>query len=383
MSNGFQEEIASRIRAGYQCLLVPTSEEARCDRELERVAKLLDYEIITWDAIEGFSSVGDTHNTRNACEALCTIPDSKAFSTRKALMVFKDLHNFYPNPDVRRAIRSLTAKRSFKNKIVHRPLIIVQASSALHPELASCATTVEFELPTHAQLLEEIDHVNQTAIEDKTKRLTSTELRHRTAQGLLGLTSVEASDCLALCLIRHGGFKEEMIETIESIKAGVLRRSEILSYTPRNQLRKASDIGGYDEMMAFVTQRALAYTPEAAAIKLDMPKGIVLVGIPGSGKSVVTECIAQILGLPLVNFDFSAVFNSLVGESERRTREVISLAAAMGGCVLVIHQAHTTPPPAPPSPPPPSPRPRHSPRPSDAPCAECSSRSPPCAPPRP
>lgn len=330
----FAQNVTEHIRAGHQVLLVRSYEEIRVENDLKRVAADRDMDFVTWNHVDGFSTTADHHNP---VEALQRLTQPKGFP-RDTLVVFRDLHNFYDSPDVRRQLRTVASQTLLNNDKFRRPLVLIQPSPRLHPDLTASVTEIEYQLPTPVQLGEAVDHVG-LAIKNPAKRACPPELRYAIVQALRGLTAAEASDCLSLCLVRHGGYDPAMVETIERVKAATLKRTEVLTYVPREQIPDVANLGGYDELIDFVRQRALAYTQQAAEVRLDNPKGIILLGVPGAGKSVAAMAIARTLNLPLLEFDFSAIFNSLVGASEARLREVIALVSAIDGCVLVVDEA--------------------------------------------
>jgi SpoVK/Ycf46/Vps4 family AAA+-type ATPase len=332
----FKQNIIEHVRAGYQIILIPTVEEARAEMELRAACTELELEYQSWDQIAGFQH---DETILNPTDALLSIPKPEFFRDGKHHMcVFKDLHNFYDSPDVRRALRSMSERVVLNNSKQRRPLILIQPSERVHPDLASCITTLEFTLPTPAQLENTFESIRRS-IKDETKRVCPDELKHHIVQSMRGLTSTEAANCLSLCIIRHKGFTPDLIETIERAKANTLKKTEVLTYVPKDEIPPITDLGGYDELIDWVRQRALAYTPQADQIGLDRPKGALVMGVPGTGKSVMSMAVAKTLGLPLLEFDFSSVFNALVGASEARVREVIRLVTAIDGCVLVIDEA--------------------------------------------
>ncbi len=336
----FRKSIIDHIDASYQIILVPTHEESRALAELVDVAREKNWGFARWDQLSGYGEYAENGDKiMNPTDAITNIPIEKFFPDKNTIVVMNDLHHFYfENPDVRRALRGMSERSKFNNTKWKRPLILLQPTSRIHPDMSAVITTIDFNLPTPEELGAIFD-TTLSNIKDEAKRVCSEGLKHSIIQGLRGLTSIEAINCLSLGLIRHRRFVPELVQTVEDTKASMLKRTEILTYVPKNQIAPLAELGGYDDLAAFVAQRALAYSPEAEAAHMDMPKGIVLLGVPGTGKSKAAESIARRLDLPLVIFDFSAVFNSLVGESERRTREVISQVTALGGCVLLIDEA--------------------------------------------
>jgi SpoVK/Ycf46/Vps4 family AAA+-type ATPase len=327
----FSQHLTHLIRAGYQALCVPTSEEARCEAELGRVAEDLGMGLVTWDAVAGFSH---NNSSQDPVEALNAVPSDQF--DKNTIIVLRDFHPYLEDPLCRRAFRSLCESNALVNSRHKRPLVLLSPVLEIHEEIAASVTIVDFALPGVDQLAETLAFIEKS-VKDKTTCPES--LRDRVLHALRGLTSSEAENTLSLCLVRHGAFVPEMIDTIEQQKAATLKKSDVLTYVPKHRIAGQEQIGGYEELLTFIGQRALGYTPEARRLELDLPKGIVLLGPPGTGKSMVGKGIARLLGLPLVILDFGAVFDSLIGESERRLRDALRTIGALDGCVLLIDEA--------------------------------------------
>ncbi len=122
---------------------------------------------------------------------------------------------------------------------------------------------------------------------------------------------------------------------VASVKTEVVRRSEMLELMEAETM---SNVGGLDLLKAWVNKRAKAFSDEAKQYGIEPPKGIALIGPPGTGKSLAAKAISSILGLPLIRFDISRVFKSLVGESEGRVRAALKMVDAMSPCVLMIDE---------------------------------------------
>lgn len=342
-SETFVENLKIHIKAGYQVLLVPTHEEERALNEIKAAAAQTTRNTVVWDQLGGYNF---DPSILNPVEAIQKVSDPSFLDGKdRVLVVLKDMHNFYDSPDVRRALRETAAKKTLtkpvnRTRTLARVIVLLQPTDRTHPDLNTAVTRIPFALPNAEQLAVFVDNLQrEMSARNQAKGVLPPELRHRIVQAMRGLTSIEAENCLAQCLVRHDGFKPAMIETIEYEKSQMLRRTECLTYVPKADIPPVTDLGGYDELVDFVRQRALAYTPQAEAVGLDNPRGIGLIGVPGSGKSVASNAIAHTLGLPLLEFDFSSVFGSLVGQSEQRVRDVISVVQAIDGCVLVVDEA--------------------------------------------
>lgn len=340
----FSQGLDEHIRAGYQMLGAVTPEEARLEVEISKVGRELEMPMITWDVSEGFSgpeTAKGQQKYKSPHVALAAVAASDGpFGSENHIFVFRDLDDFMMDPTVRRTIRSLCEGNRLVNKRYKRPIILTGPRLNLHDKVKSCVTLVDFDLPDEAKLRRVLDFV-RASIEssDAAKSTCTDELADNIVGCLRGLTSNEAENALARCLVRHGGFTEEMLGTIKDEKAQIIKKSEVLTYIPEEKQADRQEIGGFDLLLSWIDRRKLAYGREARAERLDYPKGITLIGVPGTGKSYVAAAVARQLGLPGYIMDVGSVFGSLVGESEARMREAIKQVEAQQGCVLLLDEA--------------------------------------------
>lgn len=342
----FAQVLEEHIRAGYQMLYVQTAEESRVEVEINRVAARLGTDVVTWDCYDGFSLVAMRNDpkNKNPIYALESLVDDKLMpegdKQHNHIFVFRDLDDYMTDSNVRRRLKTLAEGNKLVNKRKKRPVIIVSPTLNIHPKLRAVITVIDFALPTEAKLLRQVEFVRQS-VETKNpdRAKLDKDLAGLIAVNLLGLTSNEAENCLSRCLVKHSGFTPDMLGTIKEEKAAIVKKSEVLTYIPEGSCRSRDDIGGYDLFMSWLDMRRRAYSAEAKAANIDYPKGVVLLGLPGTGKSMVAKAACMILGLPGYILDIGSLFGSLVGESEQRTRDVLKQIDAQKGCVLLIDEA--------------------------------------------
>lgn len=345
----FGDQLSEYVRAGYQALYVPTSEEKRVEKEVVRTAKKLQMSVFTWDHFEGFQLSGEgqavpqefaNDKYRDPATALRALSDAKW--PNKCIFVMRDLPDFFVNPVVRRAFRSIVESVRLNNERRRCPMVITSPSLDIHKNLRSCMTVLEFSLPDEGKLQNVFNYVRESAslgTNDPSKTACSDDLRDAIVANLLGLTAAEAENTLSKCLVRYKGFTPDMLKLIKDEKAQIIRKGEVLTYIHEEVVASRNEIGGYDNFLEFVGRRALAYGRDARAARLDYPKGAVLLGVPGTGKSMVALATGRLLNLPVYIMDVGAVFGSLVGESEARMRDAIRQISAQQGCVLLIDEA--------------------------------------------
>ncbi len=355
----FQTVVEQHIRAGYQALYVATSEEARAEEELAKLAKEIGFTFVTWDHAEGFSTLPEIKGKdafRAPPMALKLLLDDslkdasdaernkRIIKQDKVLFVFRDFDDFTNDPLVRRTLRTLIEHNKLVNKRLKWPIVILSPKLNIHEKLKTVLTVVDFKLPDDERLGKSVDFT-EASIEHHRKQTNkpsvkcSPEMREELIANLRGLTGTEAENVLARCVVAYKEFKPEMISMIKDEKANIIKKGEVLTYIPDQGVASAEEIGGFDQYLSWLKRRKLSYSKQARAHNIDYPKGVVLLGIPGTGKSMVAKASARLMGLPCYIMDVGAVFGHLVGESEQRMRDAIAQVEAQRGCVLLVDEA--------------------------------------------
>jgi hypothetical protein len=349
----FKDKATHLLMSGFQILYVPTSERCRCELEMEVIAKeLLQMSYVTWDGVNGFSFVKSTENNKlqDPLEALLSLDPKNELNKmwggklKKSMIVMRNLHGYLEDASVRQAFQNLYYSRALCTEDTYRPIIILANATQIHQEVVECVTMLDFDLPDTEELGGVFDSIATNIAVDTTRKGAAAtayddKMRESCVQAMRGLTSREAESILRYGLRANRGFNTELINTIEDQKARTIEKSEILTYVPKERIASMDEIGGYEELKDFMSERKLAYTKEARDIGMDLPRGLVLLGVAGTGKSLVGKIISKELGLPLVVMNVAAIFGSLVGESERRVRTALATIDALDGAVVLIDEA--------------------------------------------
>lgn len=312
----------------------------------ESLAAALDvagYSVHSWDMVDGF---GEKKCVGEPGEAFQYVANSKAEDKgglpKTGLFVFKDTVPFLNAPDNpiwRRHLRNLYESNRLVNREIRRPIVLLQPDWVPHADIAHCISFIDFDLPDAVHLDREITFT-EASLSGTTERPTCPpELRQDVVYALRGLTQSEAVNALSLGVVAHKGFSPNMLADIRRVKAQAMKSDDTLEYIDEEKLASADDIGGYENYKEYIAECRSCYSPEAAAAGLKRPKGVLLLGCPGSGKSVVALATAKMLKLPLINFDFSAVFGGIVGASESAMRRSLRRISAQGACVVRIDEA--------------------------------------------
>lgn len=334
MEDVFQKLILM-IRAYYPVLYLHSYEYYRTKQKIKGIVELLRREgkkvnYYQWDCVYGLVQIlPDKTEIRiermqNPLEVLAYILNSKKFG-EKNIFVLDDINNHIERDEVKLMFRKIAEAT---NNNTHA--IILSSIYRLPAELEKYITVLQIPLPKRNELGEVLDIVaKQSKVELKTN------LRNRLIDAALGMTSMEAD--LAYCLASvKDGFDEKSPFTVSSEKEQIIRKSGILDYFPKNESLK--DVGGMDNLKEWLNKRQLAYDKEARDWGLKEPKGLLLLGVPGCGKSLIAKSIASSWNMPLLRLDVGKVFQGIVGSSEDNIRKAIATAEAVAPCVLWIDE---------------------------------------------
>lgn len=334
MEDVFQKLILM-IRAYYPVLYLHSYEYYRTKQKIKGIVELLRREgkkvnYYQWDCVYGLVQIlpdkteKRIERMQNPLEVLAYILNSKK-SGEKKIFVLDDINNHIDRDEVKLMFRKIAEAT---NNNTHA--IILSSIYRLPAELEKYITVLQIPLPKRNELGEVLDIVaKQSKVELKTN------LRNRLIDAALGMTSMEAD--LAYCLASvKDGFDDKSPFTVSSEKEQIIRKSGILDYFPKNESLK--DVGGMENLKEWLKKRQLAYDKEARDWGLKEPKGLLLLGVPGCGKSLIAKSIASSWNMPLLRLDVGKVFQGIVGSSEDNIRKAIATAEAVAPCVLWIDE---------------------------------------------
>lgn len=296
---------------------------------------------IGWDYVSGFPPDG-AHSSALE-EALMATVNREKFP-ENCVFVFKDCHNHLNSTEqavYRRVVRNLFENNALTSLVAgkeyRRHIIFVQPDWSMHRDLQGCVTMLKFDLPDESHLDAEIS-IAEASVDDKTKTCPP-ELRSQLCLALRGFTQMEAANALGFCLAQHQGFAPEMIKTVHRLQKAAFSKNSVLDLVDDDDIASADQVGGFENAIEFAEECKICWTAEARKVGLRRPKGCLLLGIPGTGKTLFGKVIARIMGLPLIIYDVSAQYGSLVGQSEATTKLALAQIKAKGPCVVLIDEA--------------------------------------------
>lgn len=324
----FKDEFELLLRARYPLIYIPTLEEERVEESIAQCAKNQgNRAVYIWDFVEGYQG-NPTDNgvgRRNPVQALEQI--EKLNASAPAIFILRDFHRFLDDISVARKLRNLA--RLLKSQ--PKNIVILSPQIAIPEELSEALTVLEFPLPDRTEIRIEVDRLLGATGQSLESRVIDEMVR-----SCQGLSLERIRRVLARAIATHGELRSEDVELILEEKRQTIRQTQILEFYPTTE--KISDIGGLDNLKEWLLLRGGAFSDRARQYGLPHPRGLLLVGIQGTGKSLTAKAIAHHWHLPLLRLDVGRLFAGLVGESESRTRQMIQLAEALAPCVLWIDE---------------------------------------------
>jgi RHS repeat-associated protein len=318
-------QITNYIRAGYPGIYLVSCEEARVEAEMKTIAESVKYQLFAWSVTEGLVNTKDgnvkqANDPLQAIEAVGELPEN-------SVVLLKDFHQFVEdgNPVLIRQLKETLRVGKTKGKV----LVILGCRFTLPPELAREFVVVEFALPGKEEVGVVLDNIAKSA------KLTPPEANERELllDAASGLTSIEAENAFALSVVESARLCSQIVARE---KAGEVKKNGLLEVYPRPG--SLADIGGLEVLKEWLLKRRDAFGQEARVFGLPSPKGLLIVGIPGTGKSLTAKATASVFQRPLLKLDAGRLFAGLVGQSESNLRSVIATVEAIAPCVLWIDE---------------------------------------------
>jgi len=306
-------QLLNYLKAGYPCLWVQTHEEGRAISQLSQEAE--GYSVFSWDIVSGLKDhatgqVRQMPDPLKPLQAVSTLPES-------SILFLKDFHKFIGAVEIFRTAKNLIPVL----KSTDRHIVIVSPVLNIPVELEKDITVLNFQLPTVSELLETAQRIVQ-------ENDLAIAIDERAIAAGKGLTLHEAENAMALSLVIEKTFSKKIIEKekLQAIKKSGLM--ELYEPIPEDQL------GGLEPLKRYIHNRKRGFEDTS----LPTPKGILLVGLPGAGKSLTAKVTASVLDFPLIRLDIASLKGSLVGESEAKMRQALSLIDAVAPCVVWIDE---------------------------------------------
>ncbi|MFW6173916.1 MAG: AAA family ATPase, partial [Elusimicrobiota bacterium] len=332
-TKSFREELIALLKIHYNLIYMTCGEEKRMLNFFHHLSLSKGFDLYTWDCYSGIKNYGSGQKqvtTDDDCDEDAALDSiiKAARNDKKQTKVYilLDFNVYLESASVVRKLKTLTLFESRTSIIMAGP------PCSVPDEMNNVVSFLDFPLPNR----DEIEHTiraicDSSKIKSEIPKLyeqTFSQMHH-IVDAVSGLTLHEAQKALAKSVVVHRKFD---IHTINDEKRNIISQKGVLEYFEPEVTM--NDVGGLENLVAWLKSRQLALHPDAEKYGLPPLKGYMTVGVPGCGKSLIAKATASMYNIPLLRLDFGMIFNQYVGQSEGNAREATKLAEAIAPCVL-------------------------------------------------
>lgn len=324
-------DLKSLVLSFHSLIAIETVEEERVRSLLIEVAADLRQPFYEWSVTGGLerlrgATIDGTQEAVSALRHIDRIQDDCVF-------LLKDLAPHLTNASAARALRDLAQKLTSTRSA----LVLTGDPIELPRDIEGMAVRFNLELPDENELRDLVRSVvDSLSTRERVRVDLSREDARRLVSALSGLTLNQARQTIAQAIVDDGCLSASDIQTIIRCKGEMIERGGVLEFFPVEENR--FELGGFARLKAWLERARLGFSPEAKAMNLDPPKGVLIVGVQGCGKSLAAKFIAREWQLPLLKLDAGRLYDKYVGESEKNFRKATALAEAMAPVVVWIDE---------------------------------------------
>tara|TARA_B110000285_G_scaffold136988_1_gene153375 strand:- start:1939 stop:3429 length:1491 start_codon:yes stop_codon:yes gene_type:complete len=324
----FNDELTLLLKARYPVIFINTIEEDRVEYVIRKHIKAnLNRSIYSWDFVDGYTNNPNNEGfaKRNPLQALELI--ERLTAETPAIFLLKDFNRFLTDISISRKLKNIARILKLQPKTI----IIIGSDFNIPKELQDLITVLQFQLPNEEEINQELTRL----IESLNINIHS-QLFESLTQTCQGLSLERIRRVLSKIIATHRTIDKNSIEILLSEKKQIISQTEILEYWSVND--KITSIGGVETLKEWLKKRKTSFGIQASNYGLPTPRGLLLVGIQGTGKSLTAKAIATEWQLPLLKLDVGKLFGGIVGESESRLRQMIEVSETLAPCILWIDE---------------------------------------------
>jgi SpoVK/Ycf46/Vps4 family AAA+-type ATPase len=324
----FNDELALFLKARYPIIYINTVEEDRIEYVIRKNIKTnLNRSIYSWDFVDGYTNNPNNEGfaKRNPLQALELVERLNAETP--ALFLLKDFNRFLTDLSISRKLRNISRILKLQPKTI----IIIGSDLTIPKELQDLITVVQFQLPLEEEISQELNRlINSLNIQ------VDSQLFESLTRACQGLSLERIRRVLSKIIATYKTIDKDSIAVLLSEKKQIISQTEILEYSSVNE--QIANLGGLENLKDWLKKRKTAFSLQALNYGLPTPRGLLLIGIQGTGKSLTAKAIANDWQLPLLKLDVGKLFGGIVGESESRLRQMINVAETISPCILWIDE---------------------------------------------
>lgn len=324
----FDDELALFLKARYPIIYINTIEEDRVEYVIRKNVKTnLNRSIYSWDFVDGYTNNPNNEGfaKRNPLQALELV--ERLSSETPALFLLKDFNRFLTDLSISRKLRNISRILKLQPKTI----VILGSDLTIPKELQDLITILQFELPLEKEISQELNRLISSL-----NIKIDTQLFENLTRACQGLSLERIRRVLSKIIATYKTIDGNSIAVLLSEKKQIISRTEILEYISVDE--KIINLGGLNNLKDWLKKRKTAFGLQAANYGLPTPRGLLLIGIQGTGKSLTAKAIANDWQLPLLKLDVGKLFGGIVGESESRLRQMINVAETVSPCILWIDE---------------------------------------------
>ena len=324
----FTDELTLLLKARYPVIFINTIEEDRVEYVIRKYIKTsLNRSTYSWDFVDGYTNNPNNEGfaKRNPLQALELV--ERLTSETPAIFLLKDFNRFLTDISISRKLKNLGRILKLQPKTI----LIIGSDFNIPKELQDLITVVQFQLPVETEISQEL-----TRLIDSLNIKVNSHLFENLTQACQGLSLERIRRVLSKIIATHKTIDENSISILLTEKKQIISQTEILEYWSVNE--KITNIGGVENLKDWLKKRKTSFSIQASNYGLPTPRGLLLVGIQGTGKSLTAKAIATEWQLPLLKLDVGKLFGGIVGESESRLRQMIEVSETLAPCILWIDE---------------------------------------------
>lgn len=339
--SSFEHKLANLINAGFPYIYIPTHEE---ERALSAIARVLadqtlvrsPRQFLTWAQTTGICQGEEERCSRSTQTPMAAL-DYIGNYQDPAVFVMKDFHVFFgpdrqtrPDYGLIRKLRDILQELKMNRKTV----IFLSPRLVIPEDMEKDLSVLDFGLPEAGEIRQLLDDLTQ-GLNPESIRLTADE-KNQLIRAALGLTLQEAENAFCRAIVQSRGLDKNAIGIIYDEKNQIVRKTGVLEFIKSDL--NSDDIGGLDNLKKWLIKRNNTWQEKARRYNLPAPKGVLITGVPGCGKSLTAKAMSTIWGLPLMKLDMGKIFGGIVGSSEENMRKAIATAEAVAPSILWVDE---------------------------------------------
>lgn len=325
-------DVAALLKARNTLLWVSTREETRVERALVEASASAGYEPVYWDCVQGLTAPDGSVIDDLQPDTIGKLFPVIQRDTSRRVYILRDIHKWFDGATLR-ALRNLAKSLQSAPRAEARSMIVLTPSSEVPPELAGHTIVLDYPVPDRQEIGQILDNVLSALPEDIRPNVVNGS-REAAIDAAVGLSAEEAASCYAKSLVTT---RKIDAQAVAAEKKRVISREKVLEWIDPDP-RGLDAVGGLENLKLWLQTRKAALSKQARDYGLPAPKGVLLVGVPGCGKSLTAKAVATAWQVSLIRLDMGALKSKWVGDSEANIRRALATAEAVSPCILWLDE---------------------------------------------